>query len=826
MDYEMDMNKILKILEDIEKPLNFAAKNDFKNIGKLIGISQYINQMKIKAISLNVDDITATYLNEIENNFLQFENKKLGEKKDIVNKSIELIDKLKSSISNKPILKEKQPRHFNKDRGPAPVQFIKGVGPKISRLLEKKGIFTTEDVLYYFPRRYEDRRNINKISEVDQESFSTVIGRIEISGVLKRRTRSIYQIVISDGTGFANLIWFQFNKNYLSSLYKKGLYAVVSGVFSYDKYSGAYQLIHPKPEDIEVLGSRDEIDDDNTNFNRIVPVYPLTEGLKQKRIRSIVRNVLEQDLINIVDPIPESIKNKNNLIELKEALGRVHFPLSDDYVVDLENSQSILRSKPHFTVAFFELFMLQLGLALKRKKTNQAQGISFSNENNMPQELVKGLKFSLTGAQKRVIAEIYDDLDSSKQMNRLLQGDVGSGKTVVAVLCILKVIESGYQAVFMAPTEILAEQHHKNLKAYLDGFNLNIVLLKSAISKAVKNEILNEIKCGAADIIIGTHAVFQKEVEYKNLGLVVIDEQHRFGVVQRSELIKKGLTPDVLIMTATPIPRTLSMAYFGDLDMSVIDEMPSYRKKIDTKVYYNDRKSRKKAYDLVTSELRKGRQAYVIAPLIEESESTDFKHLKYVSDLAEELKDGYLSEFKVAILHGQMKSEQKDEIMNSFLIKEIEVLVATSVIEVGIDVPNVSVIVIENSERFGLSQLHQLRGRVGRGQYRSKCILISSYKRSELAGKRLSVLEQTDDGFEIAETDLLIRGPGEFIGTRQSGIPELKFANIVRDTKILQLAKNDAFELIESCDSEEQLNVYTKILKDKWGESLEFASIS
>ncbi len=792
----MDMNKIHKILEDIEKPLNFAAKNDFKNISKLAGISEYINQMRIKAVSLSVDSKTSNYLNEIENNFLQFENKKLSDKKDVVNKSIELINKLKGQVSNKPILKEKQPQHLSKDQRLTPVQFIKGVGPRISRLLEKKGILSVEDILYYFPRRYEDRRNINKISAIEQEVFTTVIGRIELSGVLKIRTRSIYKIVISDGTGFANLIWFQFNKNYLNRLYRKGLYAVVSGVFSYDKYSNSYQLIHPKSEDIEVLESRDEISSDNINFNRIVPVYPLTEGLKQRRIRSIVKNVLDQDLLNIVDPIPETIKNKNSLMELKEALSRVHFPASDDFVVDLENSQSILESKPHFTVAFFELFMLQLGLALKRKKLNQVEGISFRSVNKMPQQLLKGLEFSLTGAQKRVIKEIYKDLDSSTQMNRLLQGDVGSGKTIVALLSILKVIESGYQAVFMAPTEILAEQHYKNLKAYLGGFSLNIVLLKSAISKSIKNEILNEIKSGAANIIIGTHAAFQKEVEYKNLGLVVIDEQHRFGVAQRSDLIKKGLTPDVLIMTATPIPRTLSMAYFGDLDISIIDEMPAYRKKIATKVYYNDKKNRKKAYDIVAAELRSGRQAYIVAPLIEESESTDFKHLKYITDLAEELQNVYLSEFKVAILHGQMKSEQKDEIMNSFLSGEIEVLVATTVIEVGIDVPNASVIVIENSERFGLSQLHQLRGRVGRGRYESKCILISSYKRSDLAGKRLSVLEQTNDGFKIAETDLLIRGPGEFIGTRQSGIPELKFANIVRDTRILQLAKKDAFELI------------------------------
>ncbi len=823
------MNKISKILDDLERPLLFAAKNDFKNIGKLTGTSEYIAQMRIKAISLKVDSKTEKVLSDIESSFNQFESKSKSEQKEIVSSSLKLINDLKESIVSKPdptvTKKEQPPKVQSNIKSDSPVQYIKGVGPKISQMLERKGISSVNDILYYFPRRYEDRRNLNTISDISQDEPTTVIGKIELSGVVKIRTRSIYKIVISDGTGFANLIWFQFHKSYLSKLYKKGLYAVVSGVFTYDKYSNAFQLIHPKPEDIEVVETKEELEHDSTNFNRIVPVYPLTEGLKQKRIRNIVRNVLDQDF-PVSDPIPEDIKDKHSLLVLKDAMSRVHFPLAEDFVVDLENGEHIQKSRPHFTVAYFEIFMLQLGLALKRKKLDEVDGISFKNDNNLPRELLGNLKFSLTGAQKRVIKEIYKDLDSEKQMNRLLQGDVGSGKTIVALLSILKVIESGYQAVFMAPTEILSEQHYKNLTLYLKDFDLNIVLLKSAITRAARTEALESVKDGSANIIIGTHAVFQKDVDYKKLGLVVIDEQHRFGVAQRSDLIKKGLTPDVLIMTATPIPRTLSMAYFGDLDISVIDEMPKDRKKIATRVYYNDEKNRQKAYKVVVDELKAGRQAYIVAPMIEESENTDFKHLKFVNDLASELSEGFLSGFRVATLHGQIKSEQKDEIMNSFLCKEIDVLVATSVIEVGIDVPNASVIVIENAERFGLSQLHQLRGRVGRGEYLSKCLLVSSYKRSELAGKRLSVLEQTNDGFKIAETDLLIRGPGEFIGTRQSGIPELKFANIVRDTAILRLAKQDAFQLIENCESEQELLNYTKMLQEKWGESLEFASVS
>lgn len=821
------MDKILKVLEDIERPLNFAARDNYKNVGKLTDISDFIHQMKLKALSLKVDGATEKSLEKIEKSFSGFDEGSSEEKKKIIVGALDLIRTLKGSASSDIKPAQKKPEKKSPMKKDSPVQFIKGVGPRISQLLEKRGIESIEDILYCFPRRYEDRRHFSKIADLSADNlFTTICGRIEVSGVVKMRTRNIYKIILSDKTGFVSLVWFQFNKNYMNRLYKKGIYAVVSGQFTYDKYGGSFQLIHPKPEDIELVESAEEFSADSTNFNRIVPVYPLTEGLRQKRMRGIVRNVLDSGMVRLADPVPEDIRNKYDLLELNEAISRVHFPSEADVLVDLEKGDSIQKSRPHFSVAFHELFMLQLGLALRRRKSKQQAGISFTPSNELPEKLLSTLKFSLTSAQDRVLKEIFKDLESEKQMNRLVQGDVGSGKTIVALAAILKVIEAGYQAVFMAPTEILAEQHYKNINNYLSGFDLNIVLLKSAITKSERTEILEEMKSGNVDIIIGTHAVFQKGVDYKNLGLVVIDEQHRFGVEQRSTLIQKGLTPDVLIMTATPIPRTLSMAYFGDLDISVIDEMPSDRKPIATKVYYSDEKNRAKAYDVVRKELEAGRQAYVVAPLIEESENEDFKHLKYVKDLAEELGEGYLKGFNIAALHGQMKSEDKDRIMTLFLKKELEVLVATSVIEVGIDVPNATVIVIENSERFGLSQLHQLRGRVGRGVHESKCLLISSYKRSDLAAKRLSVLEQTNDGFKIAETDLVIRGPGEFLGTRQSGIPELKFANIVRDAAILRIAQKEAFGAIENCESKEQIEKYTELLEQKWGKSLKYAAVS
>ena len=415
---------------------------------------------------------------------------------------------------------------------------------------------------------------------------------------------------------------------------------------------------------------------------------------------------------------------------------------------------------------------------------------------------------------------------SDRPMNRLLQGDVGSGKTIVALLSILKAVESGYQAVLMVPTEILAEQHLASVLEYVKGMGLRVVFLKSSLSKSEKNIYYKAIMSGEAQIAVGTHALIQDKVDFKNLGLVVIDEQHRFGVMQRARLMSKGKNPDVLVMTATPIPRTLALTVYGDLDVSVLDELPPGRKEIKTKVYYDQKGSRERAYGIVRKEIEKGRQAYVVYPMIEESESPDFKDLKYATQMAEELQNDVFPDFRVGLLHGKMKTDEKEAVMKRFISHHLDILVATTVIEVGVDVPNVTVMVVENAERFGLTQLHQLRGRIGRGSYNSYCILISSYRRSEDAEKRLMIMEETSDGFKIAESDLLIRGPGDFLGTKQSGLPQFRFANLIRDSRILGEAREDAFNLVKE---DPELSKYPKLLEqvlNKWGELLELGGIS
>jgi len=415
---------------------------------------------------------------------------------------------------------------------------------------------------------------------------------------------------------------------------------------------------------------------------------------------------------------------------------------------------------------------------------------------------------------------------SDRPMNRLLQGDVGSGKTIVALLSILKAVESGYQAVLMVPTEILAEQHLASVLEYVKGMGLRVVSLKSSLSKSEKNTYYKAIMSGEAQIAVGTHALIQDKVDFKNLGLVVIDEQHRFGVMQRARLMSKGKNPDVLVMTATPIPRTLALTVYGDLDVSVLDELPPGRKEIKTKVYYDQKGSRERAYGIVRKEIEKGRQAYVVYPMIEESESPDFKDLKYATQMAEELQNDVFPDFRVGLLHGKMKTDEKEAVMKRFISHHLDILVATTVIEVGVDVPNVTVMVVENAERFGLTQLHQLRGRIGRGGHDSYCILISSFKRSEDAEKRLMIMEETSDGFKIAESDLMIRGPGDFLGTKQSGLPQFRFANLIRDSRILGEAREDAFKLVKE---DPELSKYPKLLEqvlNRWGELLELGGIS
>ncbi|MBT3181358.1 MAG: ATP-dependent DNA helicase RecG [Deltaproteobacteria bacterium] len=669
-----------------------------------------------------------------------------------------------------------------------PVQYVKGVGPVLADKLSKMGILTVGDLLAVTPTRYLDRRKILAISELAAGKDRTIVGEIVKSGVsfMGRRRKRIYEIIIDDGTGKVSAKFFHFKQKYYEEKFKIGQKFLLSGDVS--AFLNKAQFIHPE---VEMLG----IDAENSVIGKIVPVYPLTEGLYQKTMRKIIRNAWDKFNQDIKPIFSEEFAEKYNLSDPWSCLQEMHFPSSD---LDPE-LLTIGRSQAHRTLIFDEFFFLELGLALRRKNHKIKPGISFPRNDEIYNYFLKSLPFELTDAQKRVVGEIFEDMDAPRPMNRLLQGDVGSGKTVVALIAATRAIAAGYQATIMAPTEILAEQHFDTINKFARSLNFEFGILTSSIKGADRNKILSDLKNGEMKLIVGTHALIQDGVEFQKLGFVTVDEQHRFGVLQRAAIREKGQPsadepgwPDILIMTATPIPRTLAMTLYGDLDVSVIDELPKGRKPIITRLY--EEHNRKKLYDGMYHELKSGRQAYVVYPLIEESEKVD---LKNATSMSKEIAGVFEPEFKVALLHGRMSGEDKERIMDLFKSGEIDILVATSVVEVGVDVPNASVMVIEHAERFGLSQLHQLRGRVGRSEYQSFCILMADYRRTEESRTRLGVMVETTDGFKIAEEDLSLRGPGDFLGTRQSGLPPFRIANLARDVGILGQARKAAFQLIE-----------------------------
>lgn len=836
------------ILEAIEKPLKFVSRKDFSNIDKVKSLDRLVSDLTLKALSLPLSQKQQKTMERMQSSFSDYEGLDKKGKKELVRKSLIVIEGLRKAEGNKikadslradskeadnsieehnisSEIEAPEKRSSDEDLSQVSIQYVKGVGPRIASLLRKKGLETAEDALQYFPRRYEDRRTVNKISGLIPGTRQTVKGKIMLAGKIRTRRRSLYQIVVSDGTGTVTLVWFQFNEKYLRTAYRKGASIILTGEVSVG-YRDELQIIHPRPEDIEVMDEGEELDEDNIHFNRIVPIYPLTEGIKQRRMRRIMKSVVDGYAPLLPAVIPSDIKSKRRVIGLSEAVARVHFPSAEDRVTDLYDKKSVYDSPPHKTVSYYEFFLMELGLALKKRDVSRLRGISFEPTGELTSKLLSKLSFNLTSAQERVQSEIERDMRDDRPMNRLLQGDVGSGKTIVALLTLLKAVESGYQSVLMAPTEILAEQHLRSVQTYLKGMGLRVVFLKSGLGKREINIYLKALSSGEAQIAIGTHALIQEKVDFKNLGLVVIDEQHRFGVMQRAELMSKGNNPDVLVMTATPIPRTLALTVYGDLDVSVLDEMPPGRKQINTRVFYDRKGSRERAYEIVRNEIESGRQAYVVYPMIEESENPDFKDLKYATQMAEELQNDIFPEHRVGLLHGRMKAEEKEAVMKRFISGHVDILVSTTVIEVGVDVPNATVMVIENAERFGLTQLHQLRGRVGRGAHDSYCILISSYRRSDDAEKRLSIMEETSDGFRIAEADLQIRGPGDFLGTKQSGLPQFGFADLIRDTRILGEAREDAFVLVKEDPS---INEYPELREEvqrKYGRVFEIGGIS
>ncbi|MDO8519186.1 MAG: ATP-dependent DNA helicase RecG, partial [Deltaproteobacteria bacterium] len=687
-----------------------------------------------------------------------------------------------------------------------PVQFVKGVGPVLGSLLEKKGIRTVADLFTYFPHRYLDRRRVDTLRTLTPGKEKCVIAEVVgcASRPLGRSRRRIFEMTVADSTGVAIIVWFHFNERYLKKIYTPGKKILIAGECAL--YGLQKQFTHPEIE----------IWDEEGPAHPIVPVYPLTDGLYQKTIRKIVANALEKYLESL-EETPLSVREGEVKISLKDSLRSIHHPPADADVALLDEQRSVW----HQRVIYDELFFLQLGLGLKKIGIKKDHAVPFPPSKNLAPKALGLIPFELTGAQKKVLGEITADLAKGEPANRLLQGDVGSGKTLVAFLAALQAVEAGYQAAIMAPTEILAGQHFRNLEALSRDLGVKTALLTRTTPRLEKEAVLAGLVEGKIGIVFGTHALIQDDVVFKNLGFIVIDEQHRFGVMQRAQLKRKGI-PHILVMTATPIPRTLAMAVYGDLDISIIDELPKGRKPIATHVF--NEKMRPRAYDLVHHELQKGHQAYFVYPLIEESEKSD---LKDATAMAENLKEVF-PKFKVALLHGRMKGEEKTEIMARFKKNETQILVSTTVIEVGIDVPNSTVMVVEHAERFGLSQLHQLRGRVGRGGEQSFCLLMAGYAQSEETRYRLRVMEETNDGFKVAEEDLKLRGPGDFLGTRQSGLPEFRLAHLARDAHLLTAARARAFQILEEDPAlaKPEHAILRKILAQRWESKLELGDIS
>lgn len=664
------------------------------------------------------------------------------------------------------------------------VQYLKGVGPRLAQLLNQIGVKTVENLLYYFPRRYLDYNNRVKIAELKQGEEVTVIGAIKSISAYnaKNRNISIVTLVIADETGQACLSWFlgKANRSLLESYksrYVKGTDVMVSGRVKWDNYKRLPAIDNPQVEILSYQDASSVQESDSLHAGRIVPIYALTEGLNLKFLRRAIYQALQDHLDNLADPLPEDLRKRYQLMDLQTALRQIHFPETRE-----------LAARARERLVFDELFYVQLRLALMRqqyKRTVKGLSLKYS-ENGYAAQLKQRLPFRLTNAQERVLAEIAADLASPEPMYRMLQGDVGSGKTVISALTLLAAVENGYQGALMAPTEILAEQHYRKFIEWMTPLGLKIGLFVGKSGARERRELRQNLLNGQIHIAVGTHALIQDDVEFANLGVVVVDEQHRFGVRQRTLLKSKGNHPEMLTMTATPIPRSLAMTLHGDLDVSILDERPPGRTPVKTILLTHTQIGQ--AYQLIRQEILKARQAYIVFPLIEESETLS---AKAAATEAERLQAEVFQDLKIGLLHGKMRPEEKDEVMSRFAAGETHILVSTTVVEVGVDVPNATVMVIENADRFGLSQLHQLRGRVGRGQHQSYCILVSD-TRAEATMTRLSILTESEDGFYISEKDLELRGPGEFLGTRQSGLPDFVLADLIEDRDVLERAKEAA----------------------------------
>ena len=719
-----------------------------------------------------------------------------------------------------------------------PVQYVKGIGPRLAEILAAKGLATVDDLLHYLPFRYEDRLNPRSVAELRAGEMATVIAEVRNSGLFRTRRMPIFQLTVGQGRTRLKCIWF--NAAYLQDRFQAGQMLALYGKVEEDR-DGELQIVQPQFEilgDIYEEGGADEAEKKaaaSLEIGRIVPIYESTgQGkLTPRWFRRIIRWALENLKPDLPDPIPAAVRAHLSLVSPREALFKVHWPDAGESFNDLQAS----RTAAHIRLIFDELFFIELGLELKRREQKAQTGIAFQLNDGVREAIKKILPFHPTAAQKRVLKEIATDMQMPSPMRRLLQGDVGSGKTIVAFQAAIIAIENGYQVALMAPTEILAQQHYFSARQILERAGYRIVLLTGSLEQDRKRDVRRHIAQGNAQLVIGTHALIQDRVEFENLGLVVVDEQHRFGVMQRLKLMKKSddsrasvgrspspaserslaaadPEPDVLVMTATPIPRTLALTIYGDLDVSVLDELPPGRTPVVTRSVPDERAP--EVWDFVRKQIGTGHQAYVVYPVIEENEE---RELKAAQQMHRQLREKIFPDLHVGLLHGRLDADEKEHVMREFQEGKIEILVATTVIEVGVDVPNATVMVIEHADRFGLAQLHQLRGRIGRGAAKSYCVLMRGEKVSEEGERRLDAMVRSNDGFQIAELDLELRGPGEFFGTKQAGIPSFRVANIIRDRQLLEAAKREAVFVFSGPNPEvsrEEIDRALREMRSRW----------
>lgn len=820
-------------LERLERPFRYAMRQHFAHLAKLRDLEAYV-QYHVQALSALPVSTSAPWqqaLHHLQQAIHGFDTVSLTHKHQRVQVAIECLAQLRELAAQdaelpasgaapdprpkaRVLASSESEQSSGGDPLAQPLQFLKGVGPKRAALLAKMALQTVNDLLWCLPTRYEDRRQLTPLGHLrwgQRETFCGTVVTVQMQQV--KRGKPFVTLLLQDASGALICKWFQARGAYVQARFPVGTRVVGSGVVTLNSYTAAREVVHP---DLEVL---EATDGEQVHFGRVVPLYPLTAGLHQKTMRALMKSVIDTYIPQVQETLPETVRRAYHLPGLAEALRQVHFP-DEQIEVHQFNGQN---TPFHERLVFEEFFLLELGLALRHRAVQrEPRVVSYTQPNHLGEALLRHLPFQLTAAQHRVLLEILADMQRPFPMNRLIQGDVGSGKTVVAVLAMLMAVSNGFQAALMAPTEILAEQHLTTLRTLLRPLALEVELLTSAVKGKSRQYVLGRIAQGEVALLVGTHALLYEEVQFHRLGMIVVDEQHRFGVLQRASLRSKGVTPDVLVMTATPIPRTLAMTLYGDLELSVIDALPPQRQPVHTTVLTASRRGQ--AYDRIRRELKKGHQAYIVYPLIEESASLD---LGAARAMAEHLQHEVFPEWRIGLLHGRLASEEKESIMQAFVQGALDILVSTTVIEVGVDVSNATVMLVENAEHFGLAQLHQLRGRVGRGSAQAYCLLLTGPALSKEGRQRLRVMQDSTDGFYVAEQDLQIRGPGELLGTKQSGLPELRVGNVLHHGTCLEQARQAAFALLaadpELVQPEHQALVAAA--RARWGGRLELAAI-